>query len=308
MGCLARSVALLALVLAIAVAARRLLEPAASIPPPGGGEKDTLVDAVRWRSRESPGKGPETVVYVHGFLSSSATWKGVLQSAAGGRPAIAVDLPGSGYSDRPWPCDYTVTGQAAALLRYLEVRRVNRAVFVGNSLGGAVSLVAAAARPKLVAALVLVGSASPHTRVPWGFRTLRTPVVGELQIELLTRPVVEYMLRNRLYARAERVSEGTVDEWWEPIRVAGTRRAALEAIRSSPRGYEGLLSKIHVPTLVLWGKGDRLLQLSEALALAEGIESSKLVVLPDAGHLPQEEAPEAFSRAVSSFLKEQSGG
>ncbi|MGH9367029.1 MAG: alpha/beta fold hydrolase, partial [Thermoanaerobaculia bacterium] len=89
--------------LLLAVAARRLSEREGRIPPPVSGELDTVVGGVRWRSREAPGGGAETVVYVHGFLSSSATWKKVLSSASAGRAAIAVDLPGSGFSDRPWP-------------------------------------------------------------------------------------------------------------------------------------------------------------------------------------------------------------
>src|SRR5215510_12225386 len=72
------------------------------IPAPGPGERDTVVDGVRWRSRETPGRG-NPVVFVHGHLASSASWKEILVSASAGRPAIAVDLPGFGFSDRPWP-------------------------------------------------------------------------------------------------------------------------------------------------------------------------------------------------------------
>jgi pimeloyl-ACP methyl ester carboxylesterase len=89
------------LLLAAAVAARRMLERPAPIPSAAPGERDVDVSGVRWRSRESPGKGGPPVVFVHGLLSSSASWKRVLSSAAGGRPAVAVDLPGFGFSDRP---------------------------------------------------------------------------------------------------------------------------------------------------------------------------------------------------------------
>jgi pimeloyl-ACP methyl ester carboxylesterase len=297
----ARVVGLCAAALAIAIAVRRALEKPSPLPPPAANERDTVVGGVRWRSREKPGAGGEPVVFVHGFLSSSSTWDAVL-SSAGSRPAIALDLPGTGFSDRPWPHDYTVGGAAADLLAYLEARRLGPAVLVGNSLGGAVCMVAAAARPDRVRALVLVDSASPQTRIPPGFILLRTPLVGELQLELLTRPVMEYTLRHRLYARADRVTEKTIDAWWRPITVPGTRRAALAAIRTTRRGYEGLARRIGVPTLVLWGREDRLLPASEGLELAKAIADARLVVIPDAGHLPQEEQPEEFRRALAGFL------
>ena len=305
MGCLIRSLGGALAVLLAAIALRRMLERPVSIGPPAAGQVDTVVDGVRWRSLEQGGGGVP-VVYVHGMLSSSSTWKKVLPSASGTRPAVAVDLPGFGFSERPWPYDYTVGGQAQALLRYLDARGFERVALVGNSLGGAVCLVAAAARPQRVTALVLVGSASPVSSIPWNFRLLRTPVVGELEMELFVRPVMIFALRYRLFARADRVTDETVDDWWLPIRVPGTRRAALAAVRSSTRGFEDLLGRIRVPTLVLWGKEDKILPPEEGLRLSSAIPKARLVVLPDTGHLPQEETPEEFSRAVRQFLDDVS--
>ncbi|HTO87464.1 MAG TPA: alpha/beta hydrolase [Thermoanaerobaculia bacterium] len=293
--------------LALAIAARRLTEREARVPTPRTGERDIVVDGVRWRSREVSGQGGETVVYVHGFLSSSATWKKVLAGAAAGRSAIAVDLPGSGFSDRPWPYDYTVGAQALHLWRYLDAREVRRVVLVGNSLGGAVAVIAAAARPDRIAALVLVDSASPRVEIPWQFRLMRSPVAGELEMELLCRPVMAWTLRNRLYDRASRVTEETVSDWWDPVPVPGTRRAALAALRSNRRGYEDVAARIAAPTLVLWGKGDRLLPISAGADLAQEIHGAWFLTLPDAGHVPQEETPAEFARAVADFLRGRLG-
>ena len=279
MGCLVRLAGSLLLLLALAILARRVLESPAPIPPTGPGERDTIVNGVRWRSRETPGSGIP-VLYVHGLLSTSASWKRALAPASGGRPAVAVDLPGFGLSDRPWPYDYTVGGQADALLRYLDARGFDR--------------------------VVLVGSASPISNIPWNFRLLRVPVLGEIEMELVVRPVVELGLRHRLFARGERVTQEEVDEDWRSIRVPGTRRAALAAVRSSSRGYEGYLARIRIPTMVLWGKGDRILPPEEGLRLSAEIPGARLVILPDTGHVPQEETPEEFSRAVSQFLDEAS--
>jgi pimeloyl-ACP methyl ester carboxylesterase len=303
LGCLLRFLGFFFLFLVLAVAVRRLTEREAVIPPPAAGEKDTLVRGIRWRSREVGGDIAPPVIFVHGLLSSSKTWKKVLASSASGHTAIAVDLPGEGFSDRPWPYDYSAPSQALALLDFLDARKIDRAVLVGNSLGAGVSLIAAAARPERVAGLVLVDAAFPGMTIPWSFRTLRTPALGELQIEFLVRPVVEFGLRHRLYARAGNVTEETVSDWWDPIPVPGTRRAALGFVRSRTAGYEGLLPKIRVPTLIVWGKEDRLLPDSDGMRLASEMPGARLVILPDCGHLPQEEAPTAFSSIVAEFVK-----
>src|SRR5262249_13235755 len=210
LGCLVRFLGGALVVLAAAIGARRLLEKPAAIPPPTPSQKDVLVDSVRWRSRELGGSGIP-VVFVHGLLSTSASWKEALSPAAAGHPAIAVDMPGFGFSDRPWPHDYTVAGQAPSLLRYLDARNFDRVVLVGTSLGGAVCEIAAAAQPQRVAALVLVGAASPVSRIPWNFQLLRTPGIGELEMELLIRPVQRFALSYRLFARPERVTEEKLD-------------------------------------------------------------------------------------------------
>jgi pimeloyl-ACP methyl ester carboxylesterase len=299
---LLRFVAACALLLALAIGARRLFETPAAIPPPAPGEKDTVVDGVRWRSREVEGLGDVTVVFVHGLMASSASWSKVLASASGGRPAIAVDLPGFGYSARPWPRDYTYGGQAAALLAFLDRRKIGRTALVGNSLGGATAVAVAAARPSRVAALVLVDTPSSSWEIPWHQRLLRAPVVGELAGEVACRPLFAWGLRHVLFARGNRVAEETVDLYWRPVTVPGTRRAALAAARSTIAGFDRLEAAVRAPTLVLWGREDRLIAAETGLRLSERIPGARLVVLPDAGHMPQEEAPEAFSREVAGFL------
>jgi pimeloyl-ACP methyl ester carboxylesterase len=271
-------------------------------PPPGPGERDTVVDGVRWRSREASGAG-DPLLFVHGHVASSASWKHVLASAGGGRPGIAVDVPGFGASDRPWPYDYTVEGEAGSLVAFLDARGIDRAILVGNSLGGAAAMLVAARHPERVPALVLVAAASAETPIPWPVALLRTRGLGELALALSTRRTVAVGLRRRMYARASRVTEDAIDDAWGPLTIPGTRRAALRAIRTDPSGFVGLEARISVPTLVVWGEEDRMIPVAEGPRLAARIPGARLVVIPDAGHLPMREQPERFSEAVREFLE-----
>ena len=264
-------------------------------------ERDTLVSGVRWRSREVEGTGTP-VVFVHGHLASSATWEDVLRPASAGHPGIAVDLPGSGGSDRPWPFDYSVVGEARGLMEFLAVRGIARAVLLGNSLGGAAIMTIAAERPELAAALVLVAPATPHAPIAWPFRVLRARPLGEIALALASRPMTAYGLRHFLYGDPSRVSEHVVDDAWRPLAVPGTRRAALEAIRTDPSPFIGLEDRIHQPTWIVWGSRDRVLPPAEAERLRARIPGSRVTLLPGAGHLPQREQPEAFARVVAEFV------
>jgi pimeloyl-ACP methyl ester carboxylesterase len=275
------------------------------IPPAPPGHRDTVVDGVRWRSRETPGRG-HPVVFVHGLLASSASWQEVLGPASAGRPAIAVDLPGFGCSDRPWPFDYSVEGAARVLLTYLDARGISRAALVGNSLGGAVAMTIAAEHPERITHLVLAAAATADARVPWPVGILRTQGIGESALAAARRPMVAYGLRHWLFADGSRVTDHAIDDAWIPLTVPGTRRAALAAIRTHRSHFRGLEERIRVRTLIVWGARDRLLPAADGSRLAARIAGSRLVVLPDTGHLPQREQPAAFSRAVAPFLKLES--
>ena len=256
---------------------------------------------VRWRSREVPGAG-EPVVFVHGLLASSATWDGVLAPASAGRPAIAVDLPGFGCSERPWPYDYSVGGEVRSLVGFLDARGIGRAILVGNSLGGATAMLLAADHPERVAALVLVAPATPEARIGWPVRLMQARGLGEAALASANRPLVAYGLRRWLFACPERVTAHAIDDAWLPLTIPGTNRAALRAVRSDRRRYLGLEARVRVPTLIVWGREDRVIPVGESERLRSRIAGSRLVVLPDSGHLPQREQPEAFARVVAEFV------
>ena len=156
-------------------------------------------------------------------------------------------------------------------------------------------MLVAAEHPERVTALVLVAPATPETPIAWAERALRTPVLGEIAMALANRPMVAFGLRHRLFAGAGRVTEQAIDDAWFPLTVPGTRRAALAAIRSDPRPYLGLEARVRAPTLIVWGREDRLIPV-ERRRTAPGAHSRL------EAHCPSRRRPPFPARAARSLL------
>src|SRR6478672_8746301 len=117
------------------------------------------------RSRPPAREGLPPALYVHGLGGSSQNWSALMQQLEGVVDGEAIDLPGFGDSPPPDDGDYSVTGHARAVIRFLDAAGRGPVHLFGNSLGGAVSTRVAAVRPDLVRTLTLVSPALPELRV-----------------------------------------------------------------------------------------------------------------------------------------------
>ncbi|MCE0445072.1 alpha/beta hydrolase [Streptomyces tricolor] len=111
------------------------------------------------RSRRPAREGLPPALYVHGLGGSSQNWSSLMAELDGVVDSEAVDLPGFGDSPPPDDGDYSVTGHARAVIRYLDAAGRGPVHLFGNSLGGAVTTRVAAVRPDLVRTLTLVSPA-----------------------------------------------------------------------------------------------------------------------------------------------------
>ncbi len=111
------------------------------------------------------GSGPAAAVLIHGFLGHTYSFRYLIPELAKDRRVVAVDLKGSGYSGRPQKGDYSLTEQARLVIRLMDKLGIDRASFVGHSLGGEVAMRLAANWPERVEKLVLAASVSGD-RIP----------------------------------------------------------------------------------------------------------------------------------------------
>lgn len=261
------------------------------------------VGGVRLHFQEKGG-GP-ALVLIHGNNSSAYTWKDVFDRLAAEFRVVALDLEGFGFSEKPAGGDYRVEAQAALVVGLMDELKIERAVLVGNSYGGAVALAAAEERPERVAGLVLADSnAFADSRgASLAPAYVRWPYVGAALTALaLTsdRLVRDGLLKS--FHDPSKVTDERVAAYYLPLTTRAGQRGALEVRRQrSMERVESLLSRVNRPALLIWGDDDRLVPLEEGRRLQAALPSARLLVFDSCGHLPQEEMPERFAAEVAAF-------
>jgi pimeloyl-ACP methyl ester carboxylesterase len=259
------------------------------------------VDSTRIRYVDT-GRGP-AVVLVHGLAASIYSWRHtILPVAQAGFRVIAFDNRGFGFSDKPSQ-GYTNEAFVGILYGLLDSLRIEQAVLVGHSMGGAIAAQAALERPERVRGLVLVDAAGLGVRWPFMLRAAHWPIVGALFDHLRGRAATGGILK-ALYADPSRVTRQDVDQYYAPLAEPGfghALRGVLSAFRFD--GLRGRMGQLATPTVVMWGTRDRLIPLTVGQAMSAQLPRAILLRFPGAGHALPEEAPDAFNKALIGFLQ-----
>jgi pimeloyl-ACP methyl ester carboxylesterase len=265
---------------------------------------------------EGPRDDSAPLVLVHGTSASLHTWEGWASALRAQRRVISFDLPGFGltgpFSGRYASWTYRGDELARFTLELLDQLKVARFSIAGNSLGGEVAWRVASLAPQRVQRLVLVDAAGYELRpdsVPMGFRVAALPFVGPLFDALRPRAVVEASVRD-VYGDASKVTPQLIDRYFELTLRDGNRAALRQRLQAQSIDLQTVgdnvarLRALKSPTLVLWGRQDRLIPPAMAERFHADIAGSRLILFDRLGHVPQEEDPAATVAALRSFLAE----
>lgn len=258
------------------------------------------------------GQGEPALLLLHGFAASTFTWREVMPSLAQEGTTIAFDRPAFGLTERPMPDEwqgenpYRTEAQPGFVIGLMDKLGVTEAVLVGNSAGGTVAVSTALNYPERVTALVLVdpaiyaGGGTPN----WLRPILRTPQARRLG-PLFVRRIQEWGqdMLNSAWHDPAKVTPEVREGYTKLLRIANWDRALWEfTLASHPLGLPDRLNELQMPTLVITGDDDRIVPTEQSVRLAGELPNAELAVIPNCGHVPQEECPEAFLDTVRTFL------
>lgn len=249
------------------------------------------------------GTGRETILFLHGFGGRFQSWSPIQAALATRFRTIALDLWGFGASGRP--AAITPGDWVTQVIGTLDALHVSRAILAGHSLGGRLALMCASRQPERIQGLVLCdpdwGQSPQGYLLAWGIA--HTPFLHTALRQLRGNPDHVRRLLRMAYGRGFPITDTLVHRYHRPLRVRGTAQTFARLGCAHPlRDLRGLPAAVHCPSLVLWGEDDPIIPVDWAVPLAHKLATRAPIILPNTGHFPQEECPEALVPHIEEFL------
>ena len=251
------------------------------------------------------------IVLLHDIPAGAFSWQDVISQLAGLERAIyAIDMLGYGQSDHPWPADTSVWGHADVLSYLLKDLKLTNIILVGHGLGGGVAqILATRLYREQTAALVLIDSICyEHTFTRnWPLpdmekrRDLDAPKQTEVEdmIHDLQTTLPQAVVNSREFNKV-------IDNYIKPWNSELGKEVLFQHIRLLvPYYVNAVSSDLRVfgkPTLIIWADKDEQTPLEYGERLHREIPGSRLVIVPNAGHLVLFDAPNAVSKTLADFV------
>ena len=262
------------------------------------------------------GSGP-ALILIHGLMGYAFSWRFTMPALAPYATVYAIDNLGAGLSIAPDGMDCTMRATAERVLQFADALGIRDFDLLGTSHGGAVAMMAAAictercehgreARPKRLILVAPVNPWSPHGKelVPF----LVSPLGSMIFRNTIERwRSLDYLWLRRLFGDGSKIPSDSLAGYRIPVfQNHGFRHASriLKTWIADLAELEAALPKIrNYPTLLMWGTKDRAVHFQSAEPLRQNFRDVRLVAFEGVGHLPYEEAPDEFNRALIEFLR-----
>jgi pimeloyl-ACP methyl ester carboxylesterase len=258
------------------------------------------------------GGAGRALILLHGLLGYSFSWRFTIPALAPHATVYAIDNLGAGFSIAPEGMDCSLRAAAERVLQFVNALGIADFDLLGTSHGGAVAMMAAALcaerQDTRLKRLVLVAPVNPWSR----HGRWLAPFLGRGFGSLLFRNTIErwrfldYLWLRRLFGDGAKIPPDSLAGYRRPVRENRALQHGQQIVRmwaADLAELEQALPRIrHYPTLLMWGTRDRAVSFRSAERLRQNFRDCRLVAFKGVGHLPYEEEPEEFNRALVEFL------
>ena len=270
--------------------------------------KTLKVGDITWSYSEGGKVGQPTLILIHGLAGSRDNWNRVAHALTENYHVIIPDLPASGETQVPEDFDYSVPNVTEKLRRFVEAANLKGPLHIaGHSLGGAVAMLYAAQYPFETKSLFLIdaagvyqSAATPYLKNPAQLKNLIVSKKGDLP----------FLLKQVTYNPPFIPQEIAQAQEQMMIQQAGQTQKVIDQLIAlnksyTPDSFAVLTKSIDVPTLILWGKQDKIINVDAANELKSQFKhAAPLVLLDHVGHMPIMEADQLVAQKYLSFLSQ----
>ena len=251
---------------------------------------------------EEHGQGKETIVFGHSMLFNLRMFDDQVKFLNSNYRCVLFDFRGQGKSEVT-SNGYDLDNLTIDALEFIKALNCNPCHFIGFSMGGMVAMRLAIRHPEVLKSLILIDTSSDPEPSKGHFKNkMMLWVAKYLGLKPLANKILSMFFGPSFMKDPDRKDLRTT---WKNHFLANSRTGLVHAVKGVlwREGITSDLSKIKVPTLILWGHHDFLTDKDKAYILHENIDKSELQIVPRAGHMSPVEEPDVVNSLISDFLK-----
>lgn len=254
------------------------------------------------------GKGSDHLILLHGYRSHVFTWRHFIEPLAqAGYHVWVIDLIGYGLSDKPSEVPYDYQFFVDQVESFMRAKGIKSYHLIGNSMGGGLALSLALSQPTQVKSLTLISALGYPLRLPFYFTISKK--ISYLWKSILGPSLIRDRLKQIVFDK-DAITDEQVEAYILPYRFPG----GLEASVTTLENFDNVLlaamrekyRSLIIPVLIIWGEKDTLIPLSHFEKFQKDFPRSDKCLIPNCGHIPQEEKPDEVLAAILPFLKKTS--
>ena len=247
------------------------------------------------------GEGP-VIILLHGTGSSLHTWDKWTKILSENYRVIRLDLPAYGLTGPHPQKKYALDDYRLFLEEFFKKLELNEFMLAGNSLGGAIAWYYTSFHQDQVSQL--------HLLNPGGFMTKRSPIVFKLAKIPILNKILRYvtprsfikMNLKEVYYDDSKLTNEKIETYRDLILRENNRQSFIDRANVNPKEQTGRLKLIQTPTLILWGRQDAWIPVSNSTLFKQLLSNSEVVIMDETGHIPMEEKPVESLEIVIEFI------